>query len=72
MLYVVWRMLKVRPTCSHAADDEVLTHLTVQESAVFCALLAVFAIGFGQALTGLDVADEKRDSTKGACSRRCV
>ncbi|GAA5913307.1 hypothetical protein JCM8208_005205 [Rhodotorula glutinis] len=36
----------------------------LKESAVFCALLAVFAIGFGQALTGLDVADEKRDSTK--------
>lgn len=24
----------------------------------------IFAIGFGQALTGLDVADEKRDSTR--------
>ncbi|BGP41086.1 Calcium channel yvc1 [Rhodotorula kratochvilovae] len=36
----------------------------LKESAVFCALLAIFAIGFGQALTGLDVADERRESTK--------
>ncbi|TNY22210.1 hypothetical protein DMC30DRAFT_362069 [Rhodotorula diobovata] len=36
----------------------------LKESAVFCALLAVFAVGFGQALTGLDVADERRESTK--------
>lgn len=36
----------------------------LKESAVFCVLLVIFAIGFGQALTGLDIADEKRDSTR--------
>ncbi|GAA5916355.1 hypothetical protein JCM6882_000861 [Rhodosporidiobolus microsporus] len=35
----------------------------LKESAVFLVLLSVLAMGFGQALTGLDVADEKRDST---------
>ncbi|GAA5988336.1 hypothetical protein JCM10908_002170 [Rhodotorula pacifica] len=36
----------------------------LKESAVFCVLLVIFAIGFGQALTGLDVADQERDSTR--------
>ncbi|GAA5874877.1 hypothetical protein JCM1840_003912 [Sporobolomyces johnsonii] len=36
----------------------------LKESAVFFTLLAILAVGFGQALTGLDVADEKRDSTE--------
>lgn len=36
----------------------------LKESAVFFTLLGLLAIGFGQALTGLDVADEARDSTE--------
>lgn len=40
----------------------------LKESAVFCLLLAIFAIGFLQALTGLDIADERRDSTHGVCT----
>ena len=36
----------------------------LRESSVFFTLLALLAIGFGQALTGLDVADESRDSTE--------
>lgn len=36
----------------------------LKESAVFFVLLGLFGIGFGQALMGLDVADEKRDSTE--------
>ncbi|BGP56070.1 Calcium channel yvc1 [Rhodotorula sphaerocarpa] len=35
----------------------------LKESAVFCVLLAILAIGFGQALTGLDIADQERDAT---------
>ncbi|BGP17286.1 Calcium channel yvc1 [Rhodosporidiobolus nylandii] len=35
----------------------------LKESAVFFVLLSILAVGFGQALTGLDVADERRDST---------
>lgn len=35
----------------------------LKESAVFFVLLSILAMGFGQALTGLDVADSKRDST---------
>ncbi|GAA6040060.1 hypothetical protein JCM8097_004760 [Rhodosporidiobolus ruineniae] len=35
----------------------------LKESAIFVVLLSILAMGFGQALTGLDVADEKRDST---------
>lgn len=48
---------------------QIVVFRMLKESAVFCVLLAVLAVGFGQALTGLDVADEKRDSTKGACYR---
>jgi hypothetical protein len=36
----------------------------LKESAVFFVLLALFGVGFGQALMGLDVADERRDSTE--------
>lgn len=36
----------------------------MRESAVFFTLLALLAMGFGQALTGLDVADQSRDSTE--------
>lgn len=36
----------------------------MKESAVFFTLLALMAIGFGQALSGLDVADASRDSTE--------
>ncbi|GAA6002851.1 uncharacterized protein JCM10292_001338 [Rhodotorula paludigena] len=43
---------------------QIVVFRMLKESAVFCVLLAVLAVGFGQALTGLDVADEKRDSTK--------
>ncbi|GAA5987011.1 hypothetical protein JCM11641_004418 [Rhodosporidiobolus odoratus] len=36
----------------------------LKESAVFFVLLSLLGVGFGQALTGLDVADQKRDSTR--------
>lgn len=42
----------------------VVTWRMLKESAVFFVLLALFGVGFGQALMGLDVADEKRDSTE--------
>jgi len=42
----------------------VVTWRMLKESAVFFVLLGLFGIGFGQALMGLDVADEKRDSTE--------
>lgn len=44
----------------------------LKESAVFCLLLAIFAIGFLQALTGLDIADERRDSTHGTYNLICI
>ncbi|GAA5824388.1 hypothetical protein JCM11251_000401 [Rhodosporidiobolus azoricus] len=43
---------------------QIVVFRMLKESAVFLVLLSVLAMGFGQALTGLDVADEKRDSTK--------
>ncbi|KAM0786008.1 hypothetical protein ACM66B_006824 [Microbotryomycetes sp. NB124-2] len=43
---------------------QVVTFRMMRESAVFFTLLVVFAIGFGQALTGLDIADQSRDSTE--------
>lgn len=49
--------MKARP------EDADADPLHLQESAVFCVLLAILAIGFGQALTGLDIADQERDAT---------
>ncbi|GAA5930927.1 uncharacterized protein JCM15063_002498 [Sporobolomyces koalae] len=43
---------------------QIVTWRMLKESAVFFVLLGLFGIGFGQALMGLDVADEKRDSTE--------
>ncbi|GAA5903212.1 uncharacterized protein JCM6883_002730 [Sporobolomyces salmoneus] len=43
---------------------QIVTWRMLKESAVFFVLLALFGIGFGQALMGLDVADERRDSTE--------
>ncbi|GAA5881654.1 hypothetical protein JCM16303_005529 [Sporobolomyces ruberrimus] len=43
---------------------QIVTWRMLKESAVFFVLLALFGVGFGQALMGLDVADEKRDSTE--------
>ncbi|KAI5480689.1 calcium activated cation channel [Pseudohyphozyma bogoriensis] len=43
---------------------QIVMNRMLKESAVFFTLLAVLAAGFGQALTGLDVADSTRDSTE--------
>ncbi|GAA5842733.1 hypothetical protein JCM3766R1_005766 [Sporobolomyces carnicolor] len=43
---------------------QIVTWRMLKESAVFFVLLALFGVGFGQALMGLDVADERRDSTE--------
>ncbi|GAA6060814.1 hypothetical protein JCM10212_000587 [Sporobolomyces blumeae] len=42
---------------------QIVTYRMVKESAVFFVLLGLFGVGFCQSLMGLDVADEKRDST---------
>ncbi|BGP09070.1 Calcium channel YVC1 [Rhodotorula toruloides] len=61
---LVWaKLLTVFDLYRFFGVTQIVIWRMLKESAVFCLLLAIFAIGFLQALTGLDIADERRDST---------
>ncbi|GAA6005847.1 hypothetical protein JCM10207_007248 [Rhodosporidiobolus poonsookiae] len=61
---LVWaKLLTVFDVFKFIGVLEIVVQRMLKESAIFVVLLSVLAAGFGQALTGLDVADEKRDST---------
>lgn len=62
---LVWaKVLTIFDLLQFFGTLQIVTWRMLKESAVFFVLLGLFGIGFGQALMGLDVADEKRDSTE--------
>ncbi|GAA5878176.1 hypothetical protein JCM8547_008364 [Rhodosporidiobolus lusitaniae] len=61
---LIWaKLLTVFDLFKFFGTLQVVVWRMLKESAIFFVLLSLLAMGFGQALTGLDVADEKRDST---------
>ncbi|KAK4048507.1 Calcium channel yvc1 [Microbotryomycetes sp. JL201] len=62
---LVWmKLVTVFDVFQYFGTLQIVTFRMLRESAVFFTLLALLAIGFGQALTGLDIADQTRDSTE--------
>ncbi|ORY54375.1 hypothetical protein BCR35DRAFT_296731 [Leucosporidium creatinivorum] len=62
---LIWmKLLTIFDLYQYFGTLQIVTFRMMRESAVFFTLLALLALGFGQALTGLDVADQSRDSTE--------
>lgn len=62
---LVWaKLLTVFDLYQYFGTLQIVVWRMLKESAVFFTLLALLAVGFFQALTGLDVADSARDSTE--------
>ncbi|KAK4053593.1 Calcium channel yvc1 [Microbotryomycetes sp. JL221] len=62
---LIWmKLVTVFDVFQYMGTLQIVTFRMLRESAVFFTLLALLAVGFGQALTGLDIADQTRDSTE--------
>ncbi|KAM0755923.1 calcium activated cation channel [Meredithblackwellia eburnea MCA 4105] len=62
---LIWmKLLTIFDLFQYFGTLQIVVWRMLKESAVFFTLLGLLAIGFGQALTGLDVADSSRDSTE--------